>query len=295
MSHAAALRALLNGPDVIVAPGMYDAFTSLLIEQHGFKCAYLGGASISYTRIAQPDIGLTTLSEVAQVVSHIRERMTIPFVVDADTGFGNALNTQRAVRLLERMGASGIQLEDQNYPKRCGHLAGKSLVPTAEMVGKIKAALDARRDANTVIVARTDAIAVEGFDKALARAHAYMESGADVLFIEAPQTQEQMAQLGRTFAGRIPLLANMVEGGKTPLKSAAELAGLGFKIVIFPGTMVRVIAHAASQYLKVLHEDGSTARMRGQMFDFAQVNGILGLEGIMAAGQKYDEKLAAAE
>jgi 2-methylisocitrate lyase-like PEP mutase family enzyme len=295
MSHAAALRSLLNGPDVIVAPGMYDAFTSLLIEQHGFKCAYLGGASISYTRIAQPDIGLTTLSEVAQVVSHIRERITIPFVVDADTGFGNALNTQRAVRLLERMGASGIQLEDQTYPKRCGHLAGKSLVPTSEMVGKIKAALDARRDANTVIVARTDAIAVEGFDKALARAQAYMETGADVLFIEAPQTQDQMAQLGRTFSGRIPLLANMVEGGKTPLKSAAELGALGFKLVIFPGTMVRVIAHAASQYLKVLHEDGSTARMRGQMFDFAQVNGILGLEGIMAAGQKYDEKLAAAE
>jgi 2-methylisocitrate lyase-like PEP mutase family enzyme len=295
MSHAAALRDLLNGPNVIVAPGMYDAFTSLLIEQQGFKCAYLGGASISYTRIAQPDIGLTTLSEVAQVVSHIRERITIPFIVDADTGFGNALNTQRAVRLLERMGASGIQLEDQTYPKRCGHLAGKSLVSTAEMVGKLKAALDTRRDTNTVIVARTDAIAVEGFDKALERAHAYHQAGADVLFIEAPQTQEQMSQLGQTFAGRIPLLANMVEGGKTPLKSAAELAALGFKLVIFPGAMVRVIAHAASQYLKVLHEDGSTARMRGQMFDFAQVNAILGLEGIMAAGQKYDEKLAAAE
>ena len=294
MSHAKAMRDLLAGPGVIVAPGMYDAFTSLLIEQHGFKCAYLGGASISYTRIAQPDIGLTTLTEVAQVVSHIRERISIPFVVDADTGFGNALNTQRAVRLLERMGASGIQLEDQTYPKRCGHLAGKTLVSTAEMVGKIKAALDARQDANTVIVARTDAIAVDGIDKAMDRAVAYMNAGADVLFIEAPQTTEQMERLGKAFAGKIPLLANMVEGGKTPLKSAAELGALGFKLVIFPGTMVRVIAHAASRYLKALHEDGSTARVLDQMFDFAQVNGILGLNDIMAAGQKSDEKLAKA-
>ena len=266
----------------------------MLIEQHNFKCAYLGGASISYTRIAQPDIGLTTLSEVAQVVSHIRERISIPFIVDADTGFGNALNTQRTVRLLERMGASGIQLEDQTYPKRCGHLAGKTLVSTAEMVGKIKAAVDARHDANTVIIGRTDAIAVEGFDKALDRAHAYMNAGADVLFIEAPQTIEHMERLGKTFAGKIPLLANMVEGGKTPLKSAAELGALGFKLVIYPGAMVRVIAHAASAYLTILQRDGSTAAMRERMFDFAQVNAILGLDQIMAVGQKYDEKLVAA-
>lgn len=294
MSHAKALRDLLNAPGVIVAPGMYDAFTSLLIEQHGFKCAYLGGASISYTRIAQPDIGLTSVSEVAQVVSHIRERIAIPFIVDADTGFGNALNTQRTVKLLERMGASGIQLEDQTYPKRCGHLAGKTLVSKAEMVGKIKAACDARADADTVIVGRTDAIAVEGFEAAIDRAHAYVEAGADVLFIEAPQTQEQMQHLGKTFAGQAPLLANMVEGGKTPLKSAAELGDLGFKIVIFPGAMVRVIAYAANEYLNILQSDGSTARMRDRMFDFAQVNGILGLDDIMAAGQTYDPNLALA-
>lgn len=294
MTHAKQLRQLLGEPGAFIAPGMYDAFTALLIEQQGFKCAYLGGASIAYTRIAQPDIGLTTLSEVAQVVSHIRERISIPFIVDADTGFGNAVNTQRTVKLLERMGASGIQLEDQTYPKRCGHLAGKSLVSTQEMVGKIKAAVDARADADTVIVGRTDAIAVEGFDRALERAHAYMTAGADVLFVEAPQTIEQMQRLGSTFAGKVPLLANMVEGGKTPLKSASELGALGFKVVIFPGAMVRVLAHAASQYLKILHEDGSTDRMRGQMFDFGQVNAILGLEKIMAAGQKYDDKLAAA-
>jgi 2-methylisocitrate lyase-like PEP mutase family enzyme len=294
MSHAKALRDLLSAPGVIVAPGMYDAFTSLMIEQHGFKCAYLGGASISYTRIAQPDIGLTSVSEVAQVVSHIRERISIPFIVDADTGFGNALNTQRAVKLLERMGASGIQLEDQTYPKRCGHLAGKSLVSTEEMVGKLKAAVDARADTNTVIVGRTDAIAVEGFERAVDRAHAYVEAGVDVLFIEAPQTIEQMQILGKTFAGKTPLLANMVEGGKTPLKSAKELGDLGFKVVIFPGAMVRVLAYAANEYLNILQTDGSTARMRERMFDFGQVNGILGLDDIMAAGQKYDHNLALA-
>lgn len=294
VSHAKQLRDLLNGPGLIVAPGMYDAFTALLVEQHGFKCAYLGGASISYTRIAQPDIGLTSVSEVAQVVSHIRERVNIPFIVDADTGFGNALNTQRTVKLLERMGASGIQLEDQTYPKRCGHLAGKSLIPADEMVGKLKAALDARADDNTVIVGRTDAIAVEGIDRALERAHLYAEAGADVLFIEAPQTDEQMKRVCTEFAGRTPLLANMVEGGKTPLKTANELDTLGFKIAIYPGAMVRVVAHAASEYLNILQTDGSTARMRNRMFDFAQVNAILGLNDIMTAGQRYDSSLASA-
>jgi 2-methylisocitrate lyase-like PEP mutase family enzyme len=294
MTHASALRRLLSGPEVVLAPGMYDALTALLVEQAGFACAYLGGASISYSRIGRPDIGLMSLSEVADVVAQIRERVAIPFVVDADTGFGNALNTQRAVRLLERMGASGIQLEDQTYPKRCGHLAGKSLVPTAEMVGKIKAALDARADANTVIVARTDAIAVEGFDAALARAQAYAEAGADVLFVEAPQDTAQQEALGRAFAGKVPLLANMVEGGRTPLRSAAELGRIGFKLVIYPGAMMRVTAFAAAEYLKVLKADGATARLKDRMFDFSQLNAILGLADIMATGAQYDAGLKSA-
>ena len=291
MSHAKALRKLLAGPEVIVAPGMYDALTALLVEQAGFPCAYLGGASISYSRIGRPDIGLTSLSEVAQVVAHVRERISIPFVVDADTGFGNALNTQRAVKMLERMGASGIQLEDQTYPKRCGHLAGKSLVPTAEMVGKIKAAIDAREDADTVIIARTDAIAVEGFDAALARAKAYTDAGADMLFVEAPQTPEQQQALGATFAGKVPLLANMVEGGRTPLKPADELHKLGFKFIIYPGAMMRVTAFAAAEYLKVLKADGTTDRYRDRMFDFKGLNTVLGLDDIMAAGARYDATL----
>lgn len=291
MSHAKALRKLLAGPDVIVAPGMYDAMTALLVEQAGFPCAYLSGASISYSRIGRPDIGLTSLTEVAEVVAGVRERIAIPFLVDADTGFGNALNTQRAVKMLERMGASGIQLEDQTYPKRCGHLAGKSLVPTSEMVGKIKAALDARADADTVIVARTDAIAVEGFDAALARAKAYADAGADVLFVEAPQTTEEQQTLGKTFAGKVPLLANMVEGGRTPMRPAEELLKLGFKFVIFPGAMMRVTAFAASEYLKVLKADGITDRFRDRMFDFKGLNNVLGLDDIMAAGARYDATL----
>ena len=290
MNASSALRALLQGPDVIVAPGMYDALTALLIEQQGFGCAYLSGASIAYSRLGRPDIGLVSLAEVAQVVSHIRERIEIPFIVDADTGFGNALNTQRTVKLLERMGASGIQIEDQTNPKRCGHLAGKTLISSAEMVGKIKAAVDARLNADTVVVARTDAIAVEGFDSAMERAHALVEAGADVLFVEAPMTLDQMKTLGATFAGKVPLLANMVEGGRTPLSSAAELAAIGFKVVIFPAAMARVVSFAAIEYLNVLKADGATRRMAGRMYNFDELNKILGIESIMAEGARYEAK-----
>ncbi|MEE8305767.1 MAG: isocitrate lyase/phosphoenolpyruvate mutase family protein [Gammaproteobacteria bacterium] len=288
MSHAKRLRQLLSQPGGIVAPGMFDALTGLLIQQQGFDCGYLGGASISYSRIAQPDIGLTSFGEVTQVVAQIRERVDIPFVVDADTGFGNALNVQRTVTVLERMGASGIQLEDQTMPKRCGHLAGKTLIPTAEMAGKIAAATDARVDDDTVIVARTDAIAVEGFDAARARANAYAEAGADVLFIEAPEDEQQMIQLGREFGPRIPLIANMVEGGRTPLKPAAELFDLGFKLVIYPGAMIRVLVSAAKEYLSVLHETGSTDAVRGRMLNFGELNDVLGTDSLLERGKRYD-------
>ncbi|TDJ44018.1 MAG: isocitrate lyase/PEP mutase family protein, partial [Gammaproteobacteria bacterium] len=222
MSPAKKLREKLAGPQATIAPGVYDALTALMVEQAGFDCAYVSGASISFTRIGRPDLGLTTLTEVADSVANMRERTEIPLVVDADTGFGNALNVRRAVKLLERMGASGIQLEDQTSPKRCGHLAGKSMVSTAEMVGKLKAALDARADDDTLIVARTDAIAIDGIDAAMDRAHAYIEAGADVLFIEAMRDEEQLARVGSELGRQIPLLANMVEGGKTPLTPADE-------------------------------------------------------------------------
>ncbi len=288
MTHAETLRRLLAGPDVVIAPGMFNGLTALLVQQEGFPCAYLGGASISYARIGRPDIGLMSFGEVAETVSQIRERIDIPFVVDADTGFGNALNVQRTVRVLERMGASGIQLEDQTMPKRCGHLSGKTLIPRDEMLGKLKAAQDARSDDATVIVARTDAIAVEGFAAALERAHAYLECGADMLFVEAPQDEEQLKTLGRELGGRVPLLANMVEGGKTPLKTAQELAELGFKMVIYPGAMIRVLAHAARAYLTALKTHGTTDTFRDRMLDFNELQDVIGTDKMLAAGRRYD-------
>lgn len=295
-AHAKRLRELLAGPDTVVAPGFYDGLTGLLVDQAGFSAGYIGGASIAYSRLGRSDIGLTTCSEVADTISKIRDRVELPFVVDADTGFGNALNVQRTMRMFERAGASGIQLEDQTTPKRCGHLDGKTLVSTAEMVGKIKAAQDARLDEDTVIVGRTDAIAVEGFDAAMDRAEAYVEAGTDMLFVEAPRSMDELKAVGDRFASRVPLLANMVEGGKTPLSSANELGALGFKFVIFPGAMVRMVAKAGQDYLKALKQDGSTKQVRDRMFDFNGLNNLLGTAELLDSGKQYDpDTLKAAE
>ena len=286
MTHARQFRQLLDGP-AFIAPGCYDALTALLIEQAGFGCAYLSGASIAFTRIGRPDIGLTTLTEVADTVGNIRERIGLPLIVDGDNGFGNALNVQRAVRLLESRGASAIQLEDQTLPKRCGHLDGKTLVSTAEMLGKIRAAQDARADADTVIIARTDAVAVDGFEAGLERAHAYAEAGADVLFIEALRDPGQFERVGRELGGRVPLLANMVEGGKSPLLSIAELDALGFRLAIFPGAMVRVVGKAATDYLATLQRDGTTRGMLDRMFDFRGINAVIGTDAMLELGERY--------
>jgi 2-methylisocitrate lyase-like PEP mutase family enzyme len=205
-----------------------------------------------------------------------------------DTGFGNALNVQRSVKRLAQAGASALQLEDQVTPKRCGHLAGKDLVSTAEMCGKIRAALDARPNDEVLLIARTDAIAVEGFDAALDRADAYLAAGADVLFIEAPQSAEQLAAIGKRFGGRIPLLANMVEGGKTPLRDAAELEKLGFSIAIFPGGTVRALAHHLAGYFASLKAHGSTAPFRDRMLDFKGINDIVGTDAMLERGKRYD-------
>jgi len=287
VSRAPALRRALAGDDVVVAPGCYDALTALLIEQAGFGCAYLGGASVAFSRLGRPDIGLTTMSEMADTVANICERVAIPLIVDADNGFGNALNVQRTVRSYERAGASAIQIEDQTLPKRCGHLPGKSLIGQAEMLGKIRAAQDARRDDDTLIIARTDAITVAGLDAALERGNAYIEAGADVLFVESPLDDAQLAAVGAAFGHRIPLLANMVEGGKTPLHCADELAALGFKLVIFPGAMLRMISRAGAEYLAALRRDGTTAGIMDRMFDFQALNGIIGTAALLAEGDKY--------
>lgn len=238
------LKQRLAAPGITIAPGVYDALTALLVQQAGFPAAYLSGASIAYTRLGRSDIGLLGLDDVAQVTSCIRERVELPLIVDADTGFGNALNVMRSVRQLERAGASAIQLEDQTSPKRCGHLQGKSVIATREMVGKLRAAVDARRDDDTLIIARTDAVAVEGFDAALERAARYAEAGADLLFVEAVRSRDQMQQLNQVLGALCPLMANMVEGGMTPVTSAQELAEIGYRLVIFPGGTVRALTHA---------------------------------------------------
>jgi 2-methylisocitrate lyase-like PEP mutase family enzyme len=228
------------------------------------------------------------MTEVAHTLSAIKERTGLNLIVDADTGFGNALNVARTIQVFETAGASAIQLEDQTMPKRCGHLAGKKLVPTGEMVGKIKAALDTRSNSETLIVARTDGIAVSGLEMALDRAERYLEAGADILFVEAPRSIEDMKIIVKRFGGRIPLLANNVEGGKTPLLSAAEHEEIGFSISIFPGGMVRAIAHTAQKYLASLMTHGSTQPFRSQMLNFDDLNELLGTNELLALGEKYD-------
>jgi 2-methylisocitrate lyase-like PEP mutase family enzyme len=280
------LRARLASPAPLLCPGIYDALSAALVEQAGFEAAYLSGASIAYTRLGAPDIGLVSLAEVADVLACVTGRVRLPVIVDADTGFGNALNVQRTVRVLERAGAAAIQLEDQDFPKRCGHLRGKALVPAAEMVGKIRAAADARDHA--LIIARTDAIAVEGFDAALERAERYTQAGADILFIEAPEDRAQMQAIAARFAARIPLLANMVEGGRTPVASADELGGMGFRVVIFPGGTVRALARGLQDYFAVLKQDGTTARFRDRMHDFDGLNAVIGTPEMLERGRRYD-------
>lgn len=282
------LRTLLAGSEIVVAPGIYDGLSAMLVAEAGFKAAYLSGAAICYTRFGLPDIGLVSMTEVADTLSAVRERAALPVIVDVDTGFGNALNVQRTVREFERRGASALQIEDQVTPKRCGHLADKALVGASEMAGKIKAALDARRSAETLIIARTDAVAVEGFERALDRAALYADAGADVLFVEAPGSREQLGAVAHRFASRIPVMANMVEGGKTPILPAAELQALGFRLVIFPGGTVRALAFAMREYFASLAAHGTTDPYRGRMLDFAAINRLLGTADIQARGKRYD-------
>ena len=278
----------LAAPQIILAPGVYDALSALVAEQAGFEALYLSGASIAYTRLGRSDVGLTTYTEVEDTLARITERVRTPVIVDADTGFGNALNTQRTVRGFERAGAAMVQIEDQGFPKRCGHLDGKTVVPVAEMCGKLKAAVDVRHSASTLILARTDALAVEGMDAAFDRAEAYLACGVDALFIEALRTPEQMDAACQRFAHRIPLLANMVEGFKTPVQSAQELQQRGFRIAIFPGGTARAVAHTLQTYYASLHTHQTTAPFKDQMLDFDGLNTLIGTPELMAQGRRYE-------
>ena len=282
------LKSRLQSDKILVAPGVYDGLTAALASEAGFEALYLSGAAVAYTRLGRPDIGLSTSTEMAETMTLIADRTDLPVIIDADTGFGNALNAQRTMRTYERAGASALQVEDQTFPKRCGHLADKSLIPTAEMAGKIAAMADARASDETLIIARTDAIAVEGFEAAVGRAEHYIEAGADVLFIEAPQNRDQLTTIAQTFARRVPLLANMVEGGATPITGADDLEEQGFSIVIFPGGIVRALARTAQAYYRSLHTTGSNKAFGERMFDFNGLNDVIGTSDMLARGARYD-------
>lgn len=274
--------------DILLAPGIYDALSGLIAEQAGARAVYLSGASIAYTRFGRSDVGLVSASEVHDTLAAVTDRIQIPVIVDADTGFGNALNVQRTTRNFERAGAAAIQIEDQSFPKRCGHLDGKTLISKDEMVGKIKAAIDARKETNTLIIARTDARGVEGLSEAIDRAQAYQEAGADILFIEAPHSIDEMKLIRKSFGEDIPLLANMVEGGKTPIKTANDLKSLGFNIVIFPGGAVRAATFQLQQYYSGLIENGSTLEFSDSMHNFDSLNSVIGTPELLKLGKKYE-------
>ena len=288
MTQQNTLRSQLSKPPIVIAPGVYDPLTALIATQAGFRSLYISGAAIAYTRLGRPDIGLVSVTEVVETVALIRDRVDAYLIVDADTGYGNALNVERTVRLLEKSGAQAIQIEDQGFPKRCGHLDDKTLIPAAEMAGKIKAAVDARRSSDTLIIARTDAVAVEGFEQAVERALLYRDAGADVLFVEAPKAREELAKIVKLVGCKVPLMANMVEGGKTPMLSSAELETLGFALVIFPGGIVRTLAKTAVDYYASLAAHGSTQPFRERMFDFDALNRLIGTPEMLERGRRYE-------
>jgi 2-methylisocitrate lyase-like PEP mutase family enzyme len=273
---------------ILVAPGVYDAFTASLAAAAGFSALYVSGAAIAYTKLGRPDIGLVSMNEVAESIALIRDRVPTALIVDADNGYGNALNVQRTVRIFERAGANAIQLEDQTLPKRCGHLRDKTLISASEMVGKIHAAVDARHSADTLIVARTDAVAVEGVEPAIERARAFAEAGADVLFVEAPPSADDLNIIATALRGVRPLLVNIVDGGDTPPLPLAQLEAMGFSLVIFPGGIVRAIARTAQDYYASLATHGSNLPFAQNMFDFTALNALIGTPEMLALGATYN-------
>ncbi len=284
MNVSAALRERLSRSEILVAPGVHDALAARIAQRAGFEAVYFTGAGFSYTHLGMPDLGLVSLSETVWRVGAIAEATTLPVIADGDTGYGNALNIGRTVREFERAGAAAIQIEDQTFPKRCGHLTGKTLVPADEMVGKIKAAVDARRD-GILIIGRTDARAVEGSEAALDRARRYKEAGADVLFVEAPESHAELERFARGLPA--PVMANMVEGGATPMLTAQELQVMGYRLVIFPGAAVRVSAAAMIRMMTVLREQGTTESLRDEMLTFKELNDLLGLPEFQRREERY--------
>jgi carboxyvinyl-carboxyphosphonate phosphorylmutase len=290
MRTTTVLRQLLRQPDIIVAPGAYDCLTAKLIEREGFPVVYMTGAGTAVTRLGKPDLGFTTLTEMLANASAITATIGIPLIADADTGYGGALNVYHTVREYERAGVAALHIEDQAFPKRCGHLDGKAVVPMADMVTKIRAACDARTDDDFVLIARTDALAVTGLDDTLRRCVAFAEAGADVLFVEALRSQEDIDCVRREID--VPLLYNFVEHGKSPLIPVAELRALGFKIVIFPGSIMLAVCTLAQRILRELRQYGTTAKFLEDMLSVQDFFAIMGLQKFLALDAQWMENVS---
>ena len=283
------LAEMVRGPEPILAPGAYDALSARMIEQAGFPAVYMTGFGTSASLLGRPDVGLLTMSQMVDNARRIAQAVELPVIADADTGYGNPLNVIRTVQEYELAGVSAIHIEDQAMPKKCGHMENKQVVPTAEMTEKIHAAVEARRSNDFLIIARTDARAVEGLDSALRRAKAYREAGADILFIEAPQDKEEVAQVARAFPD-VPLLFNWAEGGKTPPMPLQQLKELGYRIVIFPISALLVAAKAIRAALAEIKTEGTPARIFPDRASFQEFNEMIGLAEIQQLERRFATK-----
>jgi len=288
MDSRQTLVALIERPGILVVPGVYDALTARLAERAGFEAFFATGAGIANTHLGLGDVGLLTVDELLRTVAPMCEVTKIPLIVDADTGFGGYLNVQRCVRELERVGVAAITLEDQIFPKRCGHFSGKRVVTVGEMVGHLSAALDARKDQRFLIIARTDVRASEGLEAAIERMDRYFQTGVDIGFVEAPCTHEEVRAVAASFKGK-PLLINLVEGGKTPLFPAAELEQMGYKIMLCANTALRAAIKAVGQALSVLKQDGSQARVHDMICTWEERQGIVESDSLMDLEDHYDQ------
>jgi methylisocitrate lyase len=287
MSTSQKLRELLAGSEIIVIPGVYDCLSAKLVEKTGFPVAATSGFGIAASTLGLPDYGFLTATEMFYSVGRIAQSINIPLIADCDTGYGNALNVMRTVKDAVQIGLAGIILEDQEWPKKCGHFEGKRVISMQEHAGKIRAAVDARGDSDLVIIARTDARAPLGLEAAIERGKSYINAGADVLFIEAPQSVRELEIIADSFPD-IPLVANIVEGGKTPEITTAELQSLGFKIVFFPLTALMVVTEVMSNCFQHLKEQGNTANLSGLM-GFQDFQNLMGVPQYLQVEKKYKE------
>ena len=278
-------RRLLE-PSILVCPGVYDAFTARLVEQAGFEAVFLSGAAVSYSALGQPDVGLVGLEEMASRISSVANAVSVPVIADGDNGHGSAVNLIRTTRLFEQAGADAVQFEDQVFPKRCGHMGGKQLISAQEMALKVEAACHARRHDDFLIIGRTDARSEEGLEAALSRARLYRDAGADVLFVESPLTEEELARCVEALPG-VPLVANMLEGGQTPLVGNRILEALGYSIALWPNSLVRRFAFAGAALLDELKATDTTGHLLDQMVPFPALNELLGIEDFAAIEARY--------